>query len=100
MSPRVVSGSAHLWTHGSSAVVQYSSADAPQVHTVMVSPRLLSTVSSHVSVASVHPTSRGVSFQATPRSMSMQSCKSTTSAPLPHLLGVHRYQSEVKSKLL
>lgn len=100
MSPRVVGGSTHLWTHGSSAVVQYSSVDVPQVHTVMASPRLLSKVSSHVSVASVHPSSRGGSFHATPRSMSMQSCKSMTSAPLPHLLGVHRYQPEIKSKLL
>lgn len=96
MSPRVVSGSAPLWTHGSSHVVQYNSVDAPQVQSVMASPRVLPTVSSHASLTSVHSMSQGVP----PRTMSMQSCKSTASVPLPHLLGVHRYQPEVKSKLL
>jgi hypothetical protein len=100
-SPGVASSSALSWTHRSSTVVQYGPADAPQVHTLMASPRLLSKASSHVSAVSTNPPSRGVSFQATPRSLSMQSCKSTiSSAPLPHLLGVHRHQSEVKSKLL
>lgn len=101
MSPRVVSSPAPLrTTHQSSTVVQYASADAPQVHTVMASPRLLSKAPSQVSAVSVNPSSRGASFQATPRSVSMQSCRSTAQAPLPTLLGVHRCQPEVKSKLL
>lgn len=65
------------------------------------SPRVLATVSSHRSTASVNSASREVSVQAAPsRSVSMQSCHSTMSTPLPHLLGVHRRQPEVKSKLL
>jgi hypothetical protein len=97
MSPRVVSASAPLWSHGSSTIVQYSSA-ASQVHAVVSSSRLLSKMSSHVCAANVSSPSREVSLQSTPRGVSMQSCKSTTSVPtpLPILLGSDRYQPEPK----
>jgi hypothetical protein len=100
MSARVVSSSAPLWTQRSASVMQTRSTDASHVHTVRASPRVLPTVSSHISATSVNPASREMSFQAPSRSMSMQSCHSTMSTPLPHLLGVHRNQPEVKSKLL